>query len=154
MDVSSCSGTPNSLIIPVRYFLNKPGGTGWLHMTDDPFDSTITADANGMVRMKTLSDGTQTFDGKGKVKVLIDGCPVVVDLSSVNDLQSQFGDCSIFTEGLVAAAPSGFCFHVHFDRVTVGGVDIGGADMDASPPCAEGDERAACSPSFVEPEID
>ena len=146
-----CTGTPSEIILNVTYMLNNGGTSGYLHFSSDKGDS-VWASSNGMVKMH---DGV--FDGKGAIAMIIDGCQLVLDLSSVNSELSSFGGCGVFEDVVILDAPTRpptGCFIVHFDEVTLNGVDIGGADLEAAPECVPEDERQGCNPEIITPPVD
>ena len=143
-----CPGTPSDIILNVTYMLNNGGTSGYLHFSSNKGDS-VWASSNGMVK---LHDGV--FDGKGQIAMVIDGCQLVLNLASVNSELSSFGGCGVFEEVVILDAPSRpptGCFIVHFDQVTLNGVDIGGADLTAAPECTPEDTRPECSPEIIPP---
>jgi hypothetical protein len=146
------------VIIPVTYLFDPTTNTGYLHPKSSPVDSQSTS-ANGMIRMRSDKNGVQHFDGKGSVTIIIDGCPLVVNLASVTDAGSSFGECTPPVIGDIApqATPPrpGGCFVLHFDEVLLDGEDIGGANMNASPECSElGPEPpSSCDPFLESPEV-
>ena len=152
--IPECEGfvaPSNGIVLPVKYMYNPAGNSGFLHFEDSP-DSYLDADANGMIRMQ---DGD--FTGKGVVTFVFQGCPLVIHLDSVNDLASQFAACGTFSEEIdteITAERDEFgCFSLTFDRVTLGGEEIGGAQLEDVPPCVENDTRPACNPILDDDEI-
>lgn len=148
----SCNGSPTDIILHVTYMLNPGGTSGYLHFSSNKGDS-VWASSNGMVKMH---DGD--FDGKGSIAVVLDGCLLVIDLSSVNSALSSFNGCGVFEESVApmdaATRPPAGCFTVRFDEVTLNGEDIGGAELTAAPECLPEDERQGCSPGIIPPPVD
>ena len=144
--------TVQAIVIPVRYLYNTVGNSGWLHVESSEADS-LTASSNGMVRMRTDENGVQDFEGKGTVSMIIDGCPLVINLASIIDEQSSMADCSVAPDLSAAAAPEreqGTCFFLSFSEATLDGQDIGGAQMTTSPECEDlGGDLFGCDPNTV-----
>jgi hypothetical protein len=150
-----CEGaTVSSFVLPVTYMFNPAGNSGFVHFASSGADS-VSADANGMVRYQ---DGE--FTGKGRVRIIIDGCELLIDLSSVDSEESTFAACgdpeipdSTFSTSSQPERPATGCFFLSFDEVTLDGQDVGDAEMTATERCEVGDTRPECNPVVDEEEI-
>lgn len=148
----NCEGTPTDVTVPVRYMFDPAGNNGYLHFLSDA-NTDVQADANGVVKMK---DGH--FTGKGTVEVLIDGCVLVIDLSTVTD-QSSFETCPDSSEFVPEAQdprPEGGCFTLFFDDgASFDGETFFDAMVRPDPLCdpEESEPPTRCDPFIFNPEI-
>jgi hypothetical protein len=77
--------TCTSFSLPFTYLFNKQTQSGYVHFSNDP-DNAVASSANGMVR---FAHGD--FSGAGTLEIETDCGLIVIDLSSVLDNSSFFG---------------------------------------------------------------